>query len=143
MKQASDSRLAAALAERSAFDPRDSFRSALRALKDTRPAAFRQAVQYYEEVVVPRTADPQNDPLEEWRAYGLKIATLAGEGRVVSIEPGGRATDHDARRAPGDDVLLYLPNETRVPALVLAGPARPSASQQASIDLLVHAKLAG
>lgn len=159
MQERATARLDAALAERPATDPRGGYRAALRALKDGHPEAFQAALQYYENVLVPRVAGEEADPLREWLAYGRRIAQLSGAGAFWAIAADGRAERVDAEPADGgaeaaagpssaegagaspDRLLLFVPERGEARAFVLSGPARPSDPQQASIDLLVLGRL--
>jgi hypothetical protein len=135
-------RLDEALASASSLDPRESLRTALRTLKESQPEAFGAALRYYEEVLVPRVAEPTSDPLAEWRRYGLEIARQVGAGRLVGVDASGRASDAaETESAPPATLLLFLPQDARAPALLLSGPAALSPPQQAATTLLVHRKL--
>ncbi len=132
-------RLETALGDASAFDPRGPYRTALRALKESRPEAFREALRYYEEVLLPQVA-AERDPLEAWLSYGRRIAELSGGGRYVAVDPSGRALDGSDERDP-DSLLLYLPDQATAATILLAGPAELSDAQQATVDLLVLGRL--
>lgn len=140
IRQRADARLDEALAHAAQQDPRPFFREQLRLLKDSDPAAFEEALRYYEEVLLPRVAAPDSDPLLEWFEYGRKLVELEGAehaGKVVMVDPSGRSTPFAAPLRL-DHLVLYLPDDTRTPALPLNVPRRLSLEQQATFDLLVR-----
>lgn len=133
-----DARLDQAARDRGYADPRPALRDRLRELKESSPTAFRQARAHYEQVVLPALGSAA-DPLSAWVDYARFLGGLAAAGRMLAIEPDGRARGYDAP-TPGL-LLLYVPDDTAVPVLVAAAPASPTPAQQATLDLLVHRKL--
>ncbi|MEJ2184932.1 MAG: hypothetical protein P8Z36_03245 [Gemmatimonadota bacterium] len=134
-KRQADARLQAALDKTGQADPRDLYRTRLRQLRSRDAAAFERALTYYENELVPRVA-ADGDPVAEWLAYGKMLAELGGPGRVVAVDGSGRAR-------PGTDdataeLLLFLPEHTSDPAMVLQSPADPTPAQSATIQLLVE-----
>ncbi|MGH7480552.1 MAG: hypothetical protein ACRELV_00225 [Longimicrobiales bacterium] len=135
-------RLDEALSERAALDPRDSFRDALRALKDRKPAAFEAARRHFEEVVVPRVAEPDSDPIAEWVDYGVELGRQLGGGAIRAVDPTGLAREAgDGATSDPAELLFFIPDDRQMPVLMLAGPVEPSAPQAASRDLLVYRRL--
>jgi hypothetical protein len=134
-----EERLAAAMADAGMADSRAEYRERLRRLKKERPAAFRQATEHYERVVLPALLEG-SDPAGAWLAFGLELAGLAGPGRAVAVDGTGRSCEWRAGGAPGA-LVLFLPEDRQAAAVVLAAPATPTAAQAATIDLLVAKKL--
>lgn len=139
LKQTADQRFEQALAERGARDPREFYRAALRELRERDAGAFRRALHYYENELIPRVAAPDSDPLAEWLEYGRVLAALRAPGRTVQIDATGRAEPY-ARPVPTDRLVLHLPDSTREPALLVGLPPELSAAQRASFELLVKGK---
>ena len=123
-----------------ARDPRDFYRDRLRALKSRDPEAFRRALAYYEEHLIPTVAADDSDPRAEWLEYGRVLATLAANGRTVQIDPTGRAAEY-ARPVPPDHLVLHLPDAPLQPALIVGLPATLSPAQKATHELLVKQSL--
>ncbi|HEX8696201.1 MAG TPA: hypothetical protein VF746_27535 [Longimicrobium sp.] len=137
LRARADERFERALQESGARDPRDFYRTQLRDLKAASPDAYRRALAYYEDRLIPAVADESSDPLEEWTEYGRVLATLAAPGRTVQIDASGRSTDY-ARPAPRDALVLHLPESTSRPAVIVALPAKMTPAQRANYDLLVR-----
>jgi hypothetical protein len=133
-----EARLEEAAAALRLADPRPALRERLRLLREAQPDAFRRAIDHYETTVLPALAG--DDPLAAWLEYGRFIGQLTSNGRLTAIDSTGRAAPHRPPAAAGI-VVLYLPEDTAVDALLLASPREPSAAQQAAIQLLVHRKL--
>lgn len=146
LRARADARLEAALAEQDAYDTRDLFRAQLRRLKTSDAAAFARGVRYFEETLVPRLAGDA-EPLAEWMEYGRFLAELGGRGRTVAVDASGRSRAFSAASAgngdsagPSRDLVLFLPDDTRGPALPLARPRELSAPQRAAWRLLVEGR---
>jgi hypothetical protein len=135
-----DHRLAQALEVSGGRDPRDLYRERLRVLRETDPAAYRRALQHFEEQLIPRVANDQFDPLTEWLEYGRLLADLAVPGRAVQVDPTGRARDY-APPVPPVDLVLHLPASSRDPVSVLRLPGELSPAQRATYELLVEGSL--
>lgn len=135
-----DARFESALKEAGARDPRDFYRERLKALKAENPEAFRRALSYYEDRLIPAVADDGSDPRAEWLEYGRVLAALSAKGRTVQIDPTGRAAEY-ARPVPPDHLVLHLPDTTSQPALIVGIPPRLSPAQKATHDLLVKRSL--
>ena len=136
LRARADARFERALQETGARDPRGFFRDQLRDLKAANPDAFRRALRYFEETLIPAVADEASDPVAEWLEYGRLLASLSIPGRAVQIDAGGRARDY-ARPVPPDALVLHLPDNAAKPALVLGIPPKLTPHQRASYDLLV------
>ena len=131
-----DARFAQALEAAGARDPRDFYRKQLVELKAADAAAYRRALAYYEQELIPAVARDDSDPMAEWLEYGRVLATLAGPGRTVQIDASGLASDY-ARPVPPDALVLHLPERTTARAIVVGIPTALSPAQRASFDLLV------
>jgi len=136
LRARADERFEHALRQAGARDPRDFFRDMLRDLKAANPDAFRRALRYFEETLIPTVADEESDPLAEWLEYGRVLATLTTLGRTVQVDASGRARPY-ARPAPPDALVLHLPENASHRAMVLGLPPKLSAHQRATFDLLV------
>lgn len=138
-RERADARLAAALRESELEDPRDFYRERLKLLRERSPAAFQDALRYYEDELLPSVAAEDSDPVREWFAYGRRLAELTAPGRLVEIDASGRAHAH----APPLDrtrLVLHLPDDEREPAMILGLPRAASAAQRATCDLLVRGR---
>jgi len=128
-----------ALSRTGARDPREYYRERLKELRTANPDAYRSAVQYYDEALLPSLADSDVDPVDAWWEYGRRIAQLSVDGRTVEIDPSGRSHSY-ARPTPHDRMVLHLPDGTKGRALVVGLPTELSSAQMASYDLLVAGK---
>ncbi len=140
MRQRADARVDEALERAALLDPRDFYRERLRLLKERDPAAFTEARRYYEDVLLPRVAAADSDPVLEWFEYGRRLAELGGAGRVVIIDASGRSTDYTPPLSLAQ-LLLHLPEDNGTPVLALNVPRNLSPAQQATYALLVERKL--
>lgn len=136
LRARADARFAQALEAAGARDPRDFYRKQLVELKSADAGAYRRALAYYEQELIPAVARDDSDPMAEWLEYGRVLATLAGPGRTVQIDASGRAEDY-ARPVPADALVLHLPERTTARAIVVGIPTALSPAQRASFDLLV------
>jgi hypothetical protein len=134
LRSRADARLDDALRSVGAADPRPELREALRSLRETDPDGFAEARRRFEEDLTGRVAAGE-DALAEWIAYGRWLAERAGPGSVVSIAADGRSSPWQPPYRAGE-LVLFLPEATRVRAAVLAAPARPTRPQQATRELL-------
>lgn len=138
-KERADRRLAEAL-ERSALpDPRERYRDWLRELRSRDEAAFRKALEYYEQQLVSAVADGA-DPVGEWTEYGLRLAQRLRAGAPVAIDETGLSRPCDAS-APPEHLVLHLPTSARETALPVRLPPRLSPAQEAAYALLVEQRL--
>ena len=135
-----DARTESALGGEGARDPRDFYRERLKALKGENPEAFRQALAYYEDRLLPAVAADDSDPRAEWLEYGRVLAALAARGRTVQVDPSGRAAEY-ARPVPPDHLVLHLPDTPSQPAIIVGIPPKLSPAQKATHDLLVKQSL--
>ncbi len=138
-QETADARFLEALATAGARDPRDYYRDRLKDLKENNPEAYSTAVGHYKDTLIPSIAAGSAEPLAAWRDYGLRIAHLTAVGRTMEIDTGGNATPYSA---PGDPaaMVLHLPDEVRIKALLVALPPSPSPAQMATYDWLVVGK---
>ncbi|NIU79160.1 MAG: hypothetical protein GWN71_38100, partial [Gammaproteobacteria bacterium] len=83
------------------------YRERLRALKADDPDAYRRAVEYYTDNLIPTVAAGEEDALDAWREYGRFIAELTSPGRTVEVDPSGRAHPYDPPTA-GDRMVLHV-----------------------------------
>lgn len=120
-------------------DPRPPYRERLRALRQARPEAFDQAVEHYEQTVLPALADAE--PLPVWLEYGRYLASLTTAGKVITVDASGRAAPW-TRDAPAS-LVLFMPEDNTAEVMVLSQPAAPSPAQNATLMLLVERKLSG
>lgn len=135
-----EKRFQSALAERGVVDPRDLYRTWLRELKQSNPGAYRNAVQYYEETLIPAVADSGSDPLDEWLEYGRIVLSMAVEGSTVAIDETGLSRPYQ-RPVAAEHLVLHLPRSSREPIIAISVPIAPSAAQSAAYDLLVLRKV--
>jgi hypothetical protein len=136
LRARADARFARVLQETGARDPRDFYRKQLVALKAADSTAYRRALAYFEDELIPAVARDDSDPLGEWLEYGRFLATLTGPGRAVQIDAEGRASAY-ARPVPADALVLHLPERTSAPAVIIGLPANLTPAQRATYDLLV------
>ena len=132
-----DQRFEQALKETGARDPRDFYRKQLVELKSASADAFRRALAYFEDRLIPAVAAEGSDPVDEWLEYGRVLATLFAPGRTVMIDAGGGARDYE-RPVPPGSLVLHLPERATQPAIVVGLPGELSPAQRASYDLLVR-----
>lgn len=133
---AADRRFQEALDRTGARDPRDYYRDRLKELRSSDPEAYRKAVAYYQDTLIPRVAGADSEPLAEWRAYGLEIARLTAPGRTVTVDPTGKARPFE-EPCPDDAMILHVPDHKGPAALLVGLPPEPSAAQLAAYDWLV------
>jgi len=136
LRARADARFARVLQETGARDPRDFYRKQLVALKAADANAYRRALTYFEDELIPAVAREESDPISEWLEYGRFLATLTGPGKTVQIDTAGRAAAY-ARPVPIDALVLHLPERTTAPAVIVGLPATLTPAQRATYDLLV------
>lgn len=132
-----DARLEAALEGGDRLDPRPMYRPVLRYIKEQNPEAFRRALRYYDEELVPGSVE--GDPLAAWLEYGARLSAELGPGRLLDIDATGRARPIGAAAA-GEGFVLFLPDSTVAPALVLRYPGSATTAQRAAMELLVEGR---
>ncbi|UCC26927.1 MAG: hypothetical protein JSU98_07425 [Gemmatimonadales bacterium] len=136
IQEEADRLLEAAMEARGARDPREFYRTQLRELREADAAAYQMAVAYYRDSLIPSIARDGVDPMEAWTEYGKTLADLRAEGRTVSVDPTGRAAAYESPAA-ADHLVLHLPEENRVRAILVALPPQLSPAQRATYDWLV------
>ena len=131
-----------ALGQTGAKDPREFLRKRLREMKADNPSAYREAVAYYENELVPSIAEAGDDPLRAWQQFGCRMAELTVAGTPVEIDTTGRRHPY-APPTPADRMVLYIPQGSKGRGLVVGLPPELSAAQLATYDLLVggHQKM--
>ena len=125
-----------ALGKTGAKDPREFYRKRLREMKVDNPDAYREAVAYYENELVPSIAEAGDDPLTAWQQFGCRMADLTVAGTPMEIDSTGLKRPY-APPTPGDRMILHIPKGPKGRALVVALPPELSAAQLATYDLLV------
>lgn len=140
IRQEADELLSRALTETGATDPRGPYRALLRELKSLSEDRYAEAVERFQDSVLPSIARQEAEPLQAWLDYGRHLAESLGPGRDVVIDGTGRA--HPLGPSPSwRDLILHLPDDGRARAIPVSVPAELSAAQRATVDLLVHAKV--
>lgn len=137
LRDRAERRFAHALRESGARDPRDFYRERLRELRERDPAAFDEAVEYYEKTLIPAVADDASEPLAEWLEYGRLLARLLVDGETLQIDPTGRSGPYRAP-VPRDHLVIQMPGSPREKALPVGLPPELSPAQRAAYDLLVR-----
>jgi hypothetical protein len=109
-------------------------------MREQAPGAFREALAYFEQTLIPAVAAEGSDPLAAWLDYGRRLAELTAPGRTVQIDASGRSGEY-APPVPLDALVLHLPEQSSRPALVVGIPMQLSPAQRAVYDLLVKGSL--
>lgn len=124
------------LSRTSAKDPREFYRERLREMKASDPDAYRAAVEYYQDELIPSIAEKGADPLLSWREYGCRLAELTTPGKPVEIDTTGATHDYSPP-TPDDRMVLHIPEGPKGRAIVVGLPPELSLAQRATYDLLV------
>jgi len=119
-----------------AKDPRDFYRKRLSDIKTSDPDAYREAVQYYQEKLIPCIAEKGIDPLNAWQEYGCLLAQLSVPGMPVEVDVTGQTHEYKPP-SPQGSLILHIPKDSKVRALIVGLPPELSSAQQATYDLLV------
>jgi hypothetical protein len=135
-----DERLARALEESPARDPREEYRALLRELKSQSDADYEQAVGDYRKSVVEAIAGGDADPIRAWLEFGCRLAERLRPGRAVVVSPEGRAVPYLPPPSPAA-LILHLPNGNRGRGVVVGAPRELSRAQKAAKDLLALGKV--
>lgn len=139
-RRLADAAIEAALAGGAAIrDPRPYYRPVLKHLREKDPAAFARAISHFESILVPALARGA-DPLRGWLEYGLLLATELGAGRLMEVDPTGRARPIDDAAGAGG-LVLHVPDAEEAPVLVLRHPVSGSAAQGATVELLAAGRV--
>lgn len=117
-------------------DPRPALRDLLRRLRAQDVAGFAEATARYEQVLVPDAASEDSDALVAWIEYALWLSDRLAPGRAVRIDATGLASPASGEPEPGM-LLVHIPDEQQVRAMVLLAPQQLSEPQQETIRLLV------
>jgi hypothetical protein len=125
-----------ALGQTDAKDPREFYRTRLREMKADNPEAYRDAVAYYENDLVPSIAEAGDDPLMAWQRFGCRVAELTVTGTPIEIDATGRRRPYTPPTPP-DRMVLHIPQGSSSRALVVGLPPELSEAQLATYDLLV------
>jgi len=129
-----------ALGRTGAKDPREFYRKRLREMRVDNPEAYREAVTYYEEALVPSIAEAAgDDPLAAWQLFGCRMAELTVSGTPVEIDTTGQRLPH-MPPTPTDRMVLHIPEGSKGRALVVGLPPELSPAQLATYDLLVSGR---
>ena len=136
MQTEADRLLEEAMGTRGARDPREFYRTQLRELRESDPDAYRQGVDYYRDTLIPSIAGGGAEPLTAWAEYGRTLATLRAPGRTVAVDGTGRARAYEPP-VTLEDLVLHLPDEKRVRALLVSLPPELTPAQRATYDWLV------
>ena len=134
-----DRRLQEVLESSGARDPREFYRNRLREIKSTDASAYSAAVAYYKDRLIPEIAAGSVDPLIAWAEYGRMLAESLAPGRTVSIDTTGCAHSYESPASP-DRLVLHLPRNQGVRALLVSLPATLSPAQRATYDVLISGK---
>ena len=134
-----DRRLQEVLESSGARDPREFYRERLRELKSADASAYSEAVAYYKDRLIPEIAAGSVDPLVAWAEYGRTLAESLAPGRTVSIDTTGRAHPYESPASP-EQLVLHIPQNQGVRALLVSLPATLSPAQRATFDVLVSGK---
>lgn len=134
-----DRRLQEVLEASGARDPREFYRDRLRELESADASAYSEAVAYYKDRLIPAVAAGSVDPLVAWAEYGRMLAESLAPGRTVSIDTTGSAHPYESPASP-DRLVLHLPQNPGVRALLVSLPTTLSAAQRATYDVLVSGK---
>ena len=133
-----DRKLEEALEASGARDPREFYRDRLRELKRGDAEGYDDAVAYYRDTLLPSIAEGTAEPLTAWTEYGRILAEAVAAGRTVSIDDGGKARPFDG--LVEGHLVLHLPDDQSVRALLVGLPPKLSDAQRASYDVLVSGK---
>lgn len=134
-----DALLEKALEETGARDPREFYRARLKELREQSREAYERAVTHYRDRLLPAIVEERADPLAAWTEYGRVLAELVAPGRTLTVDPTGRASAYEApsRR---DHLILHLPDNRRMRAILVGLPPELSAAQRATFDWLVQGR---
>jgi hypothetical protein len=125
---------AASLERHGLEDVQPLYRQLLLRLKSQDPAAYEEAVARYRDEVE-GAVEGAEDPLAVWVNYGVWLAPRLAPGRLKTIDEHGLARDAGSP-PPIGPMLLYLPDDQKVRAFVLAMPRDASRAQKETGALL-------
>lgn len=139
IQETADRLLDEALKRQGARDPREFYRARLRDLRESDSDAYGRAVAYYRETLLPSIAEGGAEPLQAWASYGRALAELTAPGRTVAVDGTGRSRGVDG---PGrlEELVLHLPEDRRVRAILVSLPPVLTPAQRATYDWLVSGR---
>ena len=139
-EEKAEARLAEALGDTGAVDPRPACREFLRELQGHGQDPYDDAISAYQNSVVARIGGEKADPLETWLLYACELAERIRPGRDVVIDGTGRATP--LKPPPSwRDLILHLPKDSRSPCLIVGQPPELTRAQRATVAVLVSRKV--
>ena len=135
LQREADERLAEALRDTGAADPRPPCRELLRELKGHSESSYKEAASAFEHLVVERIGGEKADPLATWLRYACGLAERLSPGRVVVIDGSGRAVP--LQPPPSwRDLILHVPDDGKTRCLVVGRPSELTRAQRATVELL-------
>ena len=134
---AAETRFTDALRKTGARDPRGAYRIMMRELKARDQAKYERTVREFQASVIEAIAEREADPLETWLEFGRKLANEIAPGQDLVIDGTGRARSFEPPPS-WSDLILHLPDEQRLRAVVVGSPPEPSPAQLACVRLLVE-----
>ena len=140
LEEKAEARLAEALRDTGAVDPRPVCRELLRELKQRGQEPYGEAISAYQDSVVARIGGEAADPLETWLLYACQLAERIRPGRDVVIDGTGRATPLEPPPS-WQDLILHLPKDSRSPCLIVGRPPELTRAQRATVAVLVTRKV--
>ncbi|MDE0082786.1 MAG: hypothetical protein OXT72_09080 [Gammaproteobacteria bacterium] len=140
LEEKAEARLAEALRDTGAVDPRAVCREFLRELKQRGQDPYDDAISAYQKSVVARIGREKADPLKTWLLYACELAERIRPGRDVVIDGTGRATPLEPPPS-WRDLILHLPRDSRSPCLIVGQPPELTRAQRATVAVLVTRKV--
>lgn len=140
LEEKAEARLAEALRDTGAVDPRAVCRELLRELKRHGQQPYDDAISAYQNSVVARIGGEEADPLQTWLVYACELAERIRPGRNVVIDGTGRATPLEPPPS-SRDLILHLPGDPKSQCLVVGQPPELTRAQRATVAVLVTRKV--
>ena len=123
-----------ALARHGLEDVQPRYRGLLLRLKNQDARAYEEAVRRYQEDVE-AVVDSTRDPVAVWVGYGAWLGPRLAPGVLKAVDRNGLAVDAPTP-PPLGPMLMHLPHDQKVRAVVVAMPADPSDAQKETAALL-------
>lgn len=123
-----------ALAKHGLQDVQPLYRQLLLRLKAQDATEYEEAVARYKDEVE-SAVDDADDPVAVWVGYGAWLAPRLAPGSLRAVDANGLASPAETP-PPLGPMLMHLPDDPKVRALVLAMPAEPSPAQKETAALL-------